>query len=163
MKTRATQSLKRRWRAAGVALTGAAALLLAGTLGVGPALAGTQNCQLKVVIVGQPTTTQVGSPVAPPVVVNVENSNGKVDWNYNGWVTLSYAVNPDGAAGPAGNVAQAVHGVATFSQLTFGSGTLRRISARREEKSVTSCWHLPQVRRCQSTRKRAMRPKSLPA
>jgi hypothetical protein len=121
MRTRATQSRKRRWRTAGLALTGAAALLLAGTLGAGPALATTQNCHLKVVIVGQPTTTQAGSPVAPPVVVNVENSDGKVDWNYNGWVTLSYAVNPDGAAAPAGNVVQAVHGVATFSQLTFGS------------------------------------------
>jgi hypothetical protein len=120
MRTRATQSQKRRWRTAGLALTGAAALLLAGALGAGPALA-TTNCQQKVVIVGQPTTTQVGSPVTPPVVVNVENSDGKVDWNYNGWVKLSYAANPDGAAAPGGNVVSAVHGVATFSQLTFSS------------------------------------------
>jgi hypothetical protein len=118
MRTRATQGSKRRWRAAGLALTGAAALLLAGAV---PALATTQNCQLKPVIVGQPTTTQAGSPVTPPVVVDIENSKGKVDTGYSGWVTLSFAVNPDGAAGPAGNVVRAVHGVATFSQLTFAS------------------------------------------
>jgi hypothetical protein len=121
MRTRATQRQRRRWRTAGLALTGAAALLLAGVLGSAPALATTQNCHLKVVILVQPTTTQVGSPVTPPVVVNVENSDGKVDWNYNGWVRLSYAANPDGAAAPGGSVVQAVHGVATFSQLTFGS------------------------------------------
>lgn len=99
-------------------MTGAAALLLAGAV---PALATTQNCQLKPVIVGQPTTTQAGSPVTPPVVVDIENSKGQIDTSYDGWVRLSFAANPDGAAGPAGSVVQAVHGVATFSQLTFTS------------------------------------------
>jgi hypothetical protein len=107
-----------RWRAAGLALAGATALLLAGA---GPALATTQKCQLTPVIVGQPTTTQVGSAVTPPVVVDIDNSQGKVDWGYDGWVTLSYAVNPVGAAEPAGNVVRAWHGVATFSHLTFSS------------------------------------------
>lgn len=107
-----------RWRTACLTLSGAAALLLAGA---GPALATTQHCQLTPVIVVQPTTTQVNTAVTPPVVVDIDNYQGKVDWGYNGWVTLSYAVNPVGAAEPSGNVVRAWHGVATFSHLTFGS------------------------------------------
>lgn len=118
MRTKAAQSPKTRWRAALLTLTGATALLLAGA---GPALATTQNCKLTPVIAVQPTTTQVGTAVTPPVKVAVEKPGGKIDWGYNGWVTLSYKVNPVGAAEPAGNVVRARHGVATFSHLTFSS------------------------------------------
>jgi hypothetical protein len=109
---------KRSWRAAWFAPIGAAALIV---FGAGPALAGQQPCQLTPVIVVQPTTTQVGTAVTPPVKVAVEKSDGKPDWGYNGWVTLSYKVNPVGAAEPTGRVVRASHGVAKFPALTFSS------------------------------------------
>jgi hypothetical protein len=118
MRTHGAPGSGRGWRPTLMALAGAATLLL---LGAQPALAGEQGCGLTPVITGQPTTTQVGTAMTPPVVVKVENSNGQTDWGFQGTVTLTYAVNPDGAAEPSGNVVNAVHGVATFSQLTFPS------------------------------------------
>jgi hypothetical protein len=85
----------------------------------------------------QPTTTQVGTVMAPAVVVDVENSQGDAVTSYNGPVTLTYAVNPVGAPNPANNTVNAVKGVATFPALTFsavGFGFELQASA----KNVTS-------------------------
>jgi len=73
-----------------------------------------------VVFAVQPTTTQVQTAM-PAVVVDVENSKGNLLTSFNGPVTLSYAVNNIGAPLPANNVVDAVKGVATFSDLTFGA------------------------------------------
>jgi hypothetical protein len=118
MRTHGAPGSGRGWRPTLMALAGAATLLL---LGAQPALAGEPSCGQTPVITGQPTTTQVDTAMTPPVVVQVENSNGQTDWGFQGTVTLTYAVNPVGAAEPSGNVVNAVHGVATFSQLTFPS------------------------------------------
>ncbi len=93
----------------------AAALMLA----TPAALAGT--CKPALIFKVQPTTTQVQTAMTPPVVVDVENSRGYVVSSYDGPVTLTYAVNPVGAAEPANNVVDAVHGVATFPALTFSA------------------------------------------
>jgi hypothetical protein len=74
-----------------------------------------------VAIVAQPTTTQLNTAMAPPVVAQVEEPNGKLDPDYNGPVTLTYAVNQIGAPEPANNTVTAVHGVATFPDLTFSA------------------------------------------
>jgi len=118
MRTHGAPGSGRGWRPTLMALAGAATLLL---LGAQPALAGEPSCGLRAVITGQPTTTQVDTAMTPPVVVQIENSKGQTDWGFQGTVTLTYAVNPVGAAEPSGNVVNAVHGVATFSQLTFPS------------------------------------------
>jgi hypothetical protein len=69
----------------------------------------------------QPTTTQVTSAMTPAVVVDVENSQGKVITNFDGLVTLTYAVNTIGAPLPSNNALDAVDGVATFPDLTFSA------------------------------------------
>jgi hypothetical protein len=76
---------------------------------------------LSLVFAVQPTTTQVQTVMTPAVVVDVENSQGYLVTNFNGPVTLSYAVNNVGAPLPANNVVDAVKGVATFSDLTFSA------------------------------------------
>lgn len=81
----------------------------------------------------QPTTTQVQTAMTPAVVVDVEDSYGKLLTSYDGPVTLTYAVNPVGAAEPANNVVNADDGVATFPALTFsavGFGFELRASAK---------------------------------
>jgi len=77
---------------------------------------------------GQPTTTQVSTtqmPIAmtPAVVVDVENSFGKLITSFNGPVTLSYVpgTNRLGAPPPTNNTVNASEGVATFSDLTFSA------------------------------------------
>jgi len=67
----------------------------------------------------QPTTARVNTAMTPAVVVHVEEPDGSLDPDYNGPVTLGYAVNAIGAPTPAGNVATAVGGVASFPALTF--------------------------------------------
>jgi hypothetical protein len=123
MRTHLIHGLGRVWRAAGIALGGAAVVVTAGALGAAPAQAGGGGNEgpLVPVFVVQPSTTQLNTPVAPPVVVQVENSDGQLDWDYTGPVLLKYAVNPVGAADPTGNEVNADHGVATFRELTFGS------------------------------------------
>jgi hypothetical protein len=79
------------------------------------------SCSETVAITAQPSTTQVKTAMTPPVVVQVDQSNGKVDQSYNGPVTLTYAVNPDSAPEPSGAVVTAVKGVATFSALKFSA------------------------------------------
>lgn len=79
------------------------------------------TCRLTLVFKVQPTTTQVQTAMTPPVVVDVENSQGYLVTSYNGPVALTYAVNPVGAAEPVNNVVNAVGGVATFPALTFSA------------------------------------------
>lgn len=74
-----------------------------------------------VAIVAQPTTTQLNTAMTPAVVADVEEPHGTVDRDYNGPVTLTYAVNPSMAPEPANNTVTAVDGVATFPDLTFSA------------------------------------------
>jgi hypothetical protein len=80
-----------------------------------------KSCPSTLVFAVQPTTTQVQTVMTPAVVVDVENSQGYLVTNFDGPVTLSYAVNNIGAPLPANNVVDAVNGVATFSDLTFSA------------------------------------------
>jgi hypothetical protein len=80
-----------------------------------------KSCPSTLVFAVQPTTTQVQTAMTPAVVVHVENSQGYLVTNFDGLVTLSYAVNNVGAPLPANNVVDAVNGVATFSDLTFSA------------------------------------------
>jgi hypothetical protein len=106
-------------------LSGRLALLAVPLTVAGLVLPGTAawatSCSETVAITVQPTTTQVNTAVTPPVVVQVDQSNGKVDQSYNGSVTLTYAVNPDSAPEPSGATVRAVKGVATFSALKFSA------------------------------------------
>lgn len=107
------------------------------------ALAGT--CQNTLVFAVQPTTTQVQTAMTPAVVVDVENSQGQLVTWYNGPVTLTYAVNPVGAPEPSNNVVNAVHGVATFPDLTFsavGFGFELRASAKHANSSVSQPFNI---------------------
>jgi hypothetical protein len=79
------------------------------------------TCPFSLVFAVQPTTTQVQTVMTPAVVVDVENSQGYLVTNFDGKVTLSYAVNGIGAPLPANNVVNAVNGVATFPHLTFSA------------------------------------------
>ena len=74
-----------------------------------------------VAIVVQPVTTQVNTAMTPAVVVHVEEPDGALDPDYNGPVTLTYAVNQIGAPEPANNTVTAVSGVAVFPDLIFSA------------------------------------------
>jgi hypothetical protein len=115
------------------------------------ALAGT--CRITLVFAVQPTTTQVQTAMTPAVVVDVEDSYGHVVTWYNGPVTLTYAVNDVGAPEPANNVVNAVHGVATFSALTFsavGFGFELRASAKKATSSASQPFNIvSQLVQCQ--------------
>jgi hypothetical protein len=115
------------------------------------ALAGT--CRITPVFAVQPTTTQVQTAMTPAVVVDVEDSYGQVLTWYNGPVTLTYAVNNVGAPEPAGNVVDAVHGVATFSDLTFsavGFGFELQASAKEATSSPSQPFNIvSQLVQCQ--------------
>jgi hypothetical protein len=93
------------------------AVAVAGVLAAPAAWA--TSCDTAVITV-QPTTTQVNLAMKPAVTVLVE-LNGKIDRSYSGPVTLSYAVDEDGAPAPAGASVRAVSGVATFSGLKFSA------------------------------------------
>lgn len=118
-------------------------VLAALMLGTPAALANT--CRLVLVFQVQPTTTQVQTAMAPAVVVDVENSQGQLATWYNGPVTLTYAVNPVGAPEPSGNVVDAVHGVATFPDLTFsavGFGFELQASAKEAASSASQPFNI---------------------
>jgi hypothetical protein len=129
MRTHLIHGSRRVWRAASVAAGGAAVVLSIGAFGAAPAQAsagawgwgGGNEGPLVGVFKVSPTTTQVNEAVTPTVVVKVENADGQVDWNYNGWVVLQYAVNRLGAPLPTGNEVKAWHGIAAFPELTFGT------------------------------------------
>jgi hypothetical protein len=131
MRTHLIHGSRRVWRAASLAAGGAAVVLSIGAFGAAPAQAsagaggwgwgGGNEGPLVGVFKVSPTTTQVNEAVTPTVVVKVENADGQVDWDYNGWVVLQYAVNRLGAPLPTGNEVNAVHGTATFPQLTFSA------------------------------------------
>ena len=130
-----------------VAVIALAALMLAAPA----ALAST--CTFVLVFQVQPTTTQVQTAMAPAVVVDVENSQGQLVTWYNGPVTLTYAVNPVGAPEPANNVVDAVHGVATFPDLTFsavGFGFELQASAKGATSSASQPFNIvSQLVQCQ--------------
>lgn len=84
-------------------------------------VASADTCPVSLAFEVQPTTTQVQTAMTPAVVVDVENSEGYLATDFEGQVTLSYAVNNVGAPLPANNVVDAVNGVATFSDLTFSA------------------------------------------
>jgi hypothetical protein len=126
MRTHLIHGSRRVWRAASLTASGAAVVLTIGAFGAAPAHAGGGGGgggegPLVGVFVVQPTTTQVNEAVTPAVVVKVENLDGQVDWDYNGPVVLQYAVNRLGAPLPTGNEVNAVHGTATFPDLTFSA------------------------------------------
>ena len=111
------------------------------------------NNQLTLVFAVQPTTTQVQTATTPAVVVDVKNSQGQLVTWYNGPVTLTYAVNPVRALEPANNVVDAVHGVATFPDLTFsavGFGFELQASAKGATSSVSQPFNIvTQLVHCQ--------------
>jgi hypothetical protein len=127
MRTQLIHGSGRVWRAAGLAVSGAAVVLTIGAFGAAPARAGGggggggNQGPLILVFTSQPTTTQISPAVMPPVVVTVEYQNHQVDCNYNGNVVLKYAVNRLGAPLPAQNQVKAKDGIATFSDLTFSA------------------------------------------
>jgi hypothetical protein len=126
MRTQLIHGSRRIWRAASLAASGGAVVLTIGAFGAAPAQAGGNGGggdegPLVGVFVVQPSTTQVNDVVTPAVVVKVERGDGQVDWDYNGPVVLTYAVNRLGAPLPTGNEVNAVHGTATFPELTFGT------------------------------------------
>jgi hypothetical protein len=124
MRTSWIHAPGRVWQASRLALSGGAAVLTVGAVGVlgaAPAQAGNDEGALIGVFVVQPTTTQVGNVVTPHVVVNVEFANGQLDKDYNGPVVLEYAVNRLGAPLPTGNEVNANCGVATFKNLAFSA------------------------------------------
>jgi hypothetical protein len=130
-------------------ITAAAATTL--MLAAPTALANT--CARVLVFAVQPTTTQVQTAMTPAVVVDVENSKGYLITSYNGPVTLTYAVNPVGAAEPANNVVNAVKGVATFPALTFsavGFGFELQASAKQATSSPSQPFNIVgQLVQCQ--------------
>jgi hypothetical protein len=121
MRTRLIQGSRRVWLAAGLAVSGAAAVLAIGAFGAAPAHAGGggDEGQLVPVFAVQPSTTQVNTAVTPTVEVKVEDGNGQQDWSYDGPVVLKYAVNRLGAPLPTGNEVNASDGIAKFPDLTF--------------------------------------------
>ena len=109
--------LSQRVTTAGVPLTLVAAALL---LPASAAQAGVTTDTVAITV--QPSTSVVNTAMTPTVVVQVDKAGGTTaDNSYNGPVTLSYAVNQIGAPNPAGNTVNAVHGVATFTSLTFSA------------------------------------------
>ena len=130
-------------------VTVAAAVVL--MLAAPAALANTS--ELTLVFAVQPTTTQVQTAMTPAVVVDVEDSQGHLVTWYNGPVTLTYAVNPVSAPEPANNVVDAVHGVATFPDLTFsavGFGFELKASAKGVTSAVSPLFNIvTQLVHCQ--------------
>lgn len=109
--------LSQRVAVAGAPLTlVAAALLLPGST----AQAGVTTDTVAFTV--QPVTSVVNTVMTPNVVVQVNKAGGTTaDNGYNGPVTLSYAANRINAPLPSGSTVNAVHGVATFTGLTFSA------------------------------------------
>jgi hypothetical protein len=107
-------------------LAGAAATLAVVPLAASPAQAGViwsgkADVDTPVIVV-QPSITQAAAAMTPTVKVYVaEPHTTKPDPDFNGLVTLNYAINPNGAPEPTGNVARATRGVATFPDLSFSA------------------------------------------
>jgi hypothetical protein len=146
------------------ALGAALAALLIVPLGSAAALAGARadvDNDTPVIVV-QPSTTQAGRVMTPVVKVYVTEPHGKrPDPDFDGRVRLTYAVNRVGAPEPAGNVARASHGVATFPRLTFsavGFGFKLIASIKHEVNArpsaafdiVTQLVHCPAGQSCKS-------------
>lgn len=109
--------LSQRVTMAGVPLTLVATALL---LPASAAQAGVTTDTVAITV--QPSTSVVNTVMTPTVVVQVDKAGTTTaDNSYNAPVTLSYAVNQPNAPNPSGNTVTAVHGVATFSNLTFSA------------------------------------------
>ena len=74
---------------------------------------------MKLAFVQQPTDTVAGTPIAPAVTVAVEDANGNTVTTNSSAVTLSIGTNPGGGTLSGTNTANAVNGVATFSNLSI--------------------------------------------
>ncbi len=72
----------------------------------------------RLVFASQPTAATVGQPIAPPVVVRVEDAVGRLLTNFTGNVDIGLANNPTGATLGGTTTVAAVGGIATFADLT---------------------------------------------
>ncbi|MBF6605963.1 MAG: hypothetical protein IVW53_10320 [Chloroflexi bacterium] len=73
----------------------------------------------------QPTSTAAGAPISPPVTVRIEDAGGNVATASSASVTLAIGTNPGGGTLSGRLTVAAVHGIATFSNLSInhpGSG-----------------------------------------
>ena len=70
------------------------------------------------VFTGQPSTTQGGEPITPPVSVAIQNASGITMTSVTAAVTLGLGANPHGGTLAGPTTVNAVAGVATFSNLT---------------------------------------------
>jgi hypothetical protein len=80
----------------------------------------------------QPTDTQAGATISPPVTVRAVDGSGSLDTAFSGNVTIGIGTNPSGGALSGTTTVAAVNGVATFSDLSIdnaGNGYTLNASA----------------------------------
>src|SRR2546422_221862 len=65
----------------------------------------------------QPRDATAGTPITPPVQVSLRDSTGNADATFNGPVTVALGANPGNDTLSGTKTANAVNGVATFSDL----------------------------------------------
>lgn len=76
----------------------------------------------QLVFTQQPTDTEAGATIAPPIVVEARDAGGNVVTNFTGSVMIAFGTNPvtpGGATLSGTTAANAVAGVATFSNLSI--------------------------------------------
>jgi hypothetical protein len=137
-----------------IAVTAAVALMFA----VPAALADGYPSPSTLVFAVQPTTTQVQTDMSPAVVVDVEDSYGKLITSFNGPVTLTLThaagVPNFSTPGLAGNTVNASKGVATFPALTVngvGFGFVLQASAGKVTSAASNMFDIvTQLVQCQS-------------
>ncbi len=82
----------------------------------------TISVQVKVAFVQQPTGAQAGGAIAPPVIVDVEDSNGNVVTSDTSNVTVAIGPGTSGLGTLSGTLTvAAVNGVATFNSLAISA------------------------------------------
>jgi hypothetical protein len=94
----------------------------------------------QLIITSQPPST-VTAGIAFPVTVKVENSQGQVQTNYSGSVTMALASNPAGGTLYGTLTLKANHGVVTFSSLTLrkaGAGYTLEASSNGLTSAITN-------------------------
>jgi uncharacterized repeat protein (TIGR01451 family) len=67
----------------------------------------------------QPTDTEAGEPVTPPVTVRVEDASGNLVTTFSGSVTIFIGTNPSAGSLKGATTVAAFGGVATFSDLAI--------------------------------------------
>jgi hypothetical protein len=65
----------------------------------------------------QPSTTQAGSVIAPPIAVAAQDAAGNTVTGYSGTITLAIATNPTGGVMTGTTAVVATNGVATFGDV----------------------------------------------